>query len=161
MTEKFKESLDFIVKYYRPNAFRTDDNLFCDVPVHQLPWWRRTAIAASIGIGILAASAFLYYNLKTVTNEQTVQEQVTLAPTEPEVIFENEVKRIEFKDETLQEVATAITDTYGVEVDGIGEAKEIRLTLSYEGTAEDLVATINDLLGTNLKIADLDSDTKE
>lgn len=38
---------------------------------------------------------------------------------------------------------------------------EYRLTLSYEGTAADLIQTINDLLGTDLQIDNPESGTKD
>ncbi|MDE5882579.1 MAG: hypothetical protein K2H60_12690 [Muribaculaceae bacterium] len=150
MTDKFKESLEFVVKYYRRDAFRPDDELFRVVPVRR-PWWRRTAIAASVAIGVLAASAFLYVNLTRVSSEPQMPEQTMTAPEVKEKV-ETEVKRIEFKDATLRQVAEAIEDTYGVEVVGIDSNSEIKLTLSYEGTADDLVETINELLGTSLRI---------
>ena len=150
MTDKFKESLEFVVKYYRRDAFHPDDELVRVVSVRR-PWWRRTAIAASVAVGVLAASAFLYVNLTRVSSEPQMPEQTVVAP-EMEVRVETEVKRIEFKDATLRQVAEAIEDTYGVEVEGIDSNSEIKLTLSYEGTAEDLVETINELLGTSLRI---------
>ncbi len=152
MTEKFKESLEFVIRYYRRDAFRPDDELF-RVESLRKPRWRRTAIAASIAVGVLAASAFLYVNLTRVAPEAPAQEETTVVAPVPEVKAENEVKRIEFKDATLKEVATAIAETYGVEVEGVDAQSDVRLTLSYEGTAEDLVATINELLGTKLRIA--------
>ncbi|MDE6337239.1 MAG: hypothetical protein K2J63_07345 [Muribaculaceae bacterium] len=150
MTDKFKESLDFVVKYYRRDAFQPDDELFRVVPVRR-PWWQRTAIAASVAVGVLAASAFLYVNLTRVSSEPQMPEQTVTAPG-VEMRVETEVKRIEFKDATLKQVAEAIEATYGVEVEGIEANGEIKLTLSYEGTAEDLVETINELLDTSLRI---------
>lgn len=150
MTDKFKESLDFVVKYYRRDAFLPDDELFRMEPLRR-PWWRRTAIAASVAIGVLAASAFLYVNLTRVSSEPQMPEQTVTVP-EVKVKVETEVRRIEFKDATLKQVAGAIEATYGVEVEGIDADGDMKLTLSYEGTAEDLMETINELLGTSLRI---------
>ena len=44
-----------------------------------------------------------------------------------------------------------IEKVYDVRLTSLPE-EEYRLTLSYEGTAEDLVATINELLGTHIEI---------
>jgi hypothetical protein len=42
---------------------------------------------------------------------------------------------------------------YDVKITNVPEnSDDIRLTLGYEGNAEDVVATINDLLGTNLAV---------
>ena len=70
------------------------------------------------------------------------------------VAEEAKSRRIEFKDTPLPKVAEAIAETYDVEITGIRPGDNTRLTLSYEGTAEDLVATINELLGTRLRIVD-------
>ncbi|MBD5275463.1 MAG: DUF4974 domain-containing protein [Bacteroides sp.] len=57
-----------------------------------------------------------------------------------------------FEDASLPDVVKAIEEAYGVKVTGATDGQP-NLTLSYRGTAEDLTAAINDLLGTNLSIA--------
>ena len=56
-----------------------------------------------------------------------------------------------FNDTPLAEVVKEIEKVYDVRLTSLPE-EEYRLTLSYEGTAEDLVATINELLGTHIEI---------
>lgn len=161
MTDKFKESLRFVVKYYRPDAFRPNPDLFRfpmpTLPVSR-PWWRRTSVAAAIAVGVLAASAFLYYELTPretapALPERQEQPMATAPEPKPET---SPSKRIEFKDTPLPKVAEAIANTYGVEITGIRPGDTTRLTLSYEGTAEDLIDTINELLGTRLRIVKAD-----
>jgi hypothetical protein len=60
-------------------------------------------------------------------------------------------QRITFDDAPLSEVIIKIQETYNVTITNI-PTEEHRLTLSYEGTADELIETINDLLGTEMKI---------
>ena len=48
-------------------------------------------------------------------------------------------------------MAAEIEKVYGVKLGNVPD-DDIRLSLSYEGTAADLVDTINDLLGTEIEI---------
>ncbi len=153
MTDKFKESLAFVIKYYRRNAFQPDEKMFKIVP-SRLHRWRRIAVAASVVFGVLLASAFLYVNLNRITPSESLQEEIQEPVLSPEIPEVKVVKRIEFKNATLQQVALAINETYGVEVIGYNQYNDVRITLSYEGTAEDLVGTINDLLGIELTISE-------
>lgn len=152
MTDKIKRSLDFVVKFYRPGAFRPD-GWFIAPP---LPFWRRHAVAIGIiGIALAAVAAVTTYVV--VSREDTPAETPVETPTTPSVlpdtvpVITEEVRKVEFNDATLPEVVEAIEATYGVKVSGETSGQP-RLTLSYQGTAEDLTATINDLLGTNLTI---------
>ena len=50
-------------------------------------------------------------------------------------------------------VVEKINETYNVKVTGLPESpEEYRLSLHYEGTASDLVETINEILGTELTV---------
>ena len=80
-----------------------------------------------------------------------MERRVINVETANEVPATEAVKDMKFEDAPLQEVVKAIEKEYGVKVSGATEGQP-HLTLSYRGTAEDLVAAINDLLGTNLKI---------
>lgn len=150
MTDKIKRSLDFVVRHYRPDAFKAD-GWFIEAP---LPFWRRHAVAASIiGIALAAAAAVTTYVVLRSDAPAPVEAPAP-APVETPVETPQptqEVAKVEFDDASLSQVAAAIETTYGVKVAGL-PAEDHRLTLSYQGTAEDLVATINDLLGTKLTI---------
>lgn len=65
---------------------------------------------------------------------------------------EQRIERIEFHDAPLKDVASDIERVYDVKINNV-PAGDIRLTISYEGTAADAVETINDLLGTNLTVS--------
>lgn len=61
------------------------------------------------------------------------------------------VKIIDFECSSLPDVISEIKEVYGVEVVNLPEnAEEYHLSLHYEGNAADLVATINDILGTQM-----------
>jgi hypothetical protein len=60
---------------------------------------------------------------------------------------------IEFTDAPLTDVVARIEAEYGVKVENVS-AETYKLTLRYEGNAADLIDTINELLNTNLTIAD-------
>ena len=60
---------------------------------------------------------------------------------------------IDFENATLPAVVAKIKEVYGVEVVNLPEsADEYKLSLHYEGTAADLVDTINETLGTDIKV---------
>ncbi|PWB06006.1 hypothetical protein C5O24_10620, partial [Paramuribaculum intestinale] len=63
------------------------------------------------------------------------------------------VKIIDFENTPLPTVISKIKEVYGVEVINVPEnAGEYRLSLHYEGNAVDLVATINDILETQMSV---------
>ncbi len=152
MTDKIRRSLDFVVRYYRPGAFKPD--LWAFAP--QKSFWRRYAVAASVAGGILLAAAAVTAYV-ALNREETPQTPLLDKPEPikktPEVTLPitPEIKKIEFNDASLPEVVKAIESVYGVKVNG-NTSGQPNLTLSYQGTAEDLISTINDLLGTNLSI---------
>ncbi len=67
----------------------------------------------------------------------------------------DEVKVIDFEDASLTDVVAKIESTYDVKVGGLPESpEEYRLSLHYEGTPVDLIATINDILGTQMTVTE-------
>ncbi|MDE6716633.1 MAG: hypothetical protein K2J70_00435 [Muribaculaceae bacterium] len=151
MTDKIKRSLDFVVKFYRPGAFRPD-GWFIAPP---LPFWRRHAVAIGIiGIALAAMAAVTTYVVVSREDPSPAPAvETTTSPVSSDTVpaTNQEIRKVEFNDATLREVVEAIEATYGVRVSGETSGQP-RLTLSYQGTAEDLTATINDLLGTNLTV---------
>ena len=59
--------------------------------------------------------------------------------------------RLEFTDASLKDVVKKIESVYEVRIVNVPDT-DIRLTLSYEGTAEDLISTINELEGTQMRV---------
>lgn len=150
MTEKFNESIKFVAEHYRKGAFQ---------PVMRFAplsfWQRRGTVAACIAAGLLVASACVYFLIPTSNTTKSVHtEQPTVIEVTQTQVSELEVKSMEFTDATLAEVVEAIEQTYNVKVEGLEADSDIRLTLRYEGTAIDLVETINELEGTELTIAE-------
>lgn len=153
MTDNMKKSLRFVTRFYSPGLLRPDPSFI----TKDLPFWKRHAVAASIiGTALVAAAAVTTYVALTPDTPKT-EVAAPAAPAEPsvappqEIPAAEEVKRMKFEDADLSEVVKRIEEEYGVKVSGATDGQP-RLTLSYQGTAEDLVATINDLLSTNLTI---------
>lgn len=145
MTEKFKKSLSFVVSHYRQGAF-VPRRVF----VTPRPWWRRTAVAASVAVGVLVASALVYTYVNTGSPAPAA---VEVNSTVPEPATAESVIRLDFADMPLYEVVDNIERAYNVKIAGLSEADaQRRLTLSYEGDAAELVGVINELLGTNLTV---------
>lgn len=149
MTEKMKNSLRFVTRFYSPGALRPDESFITE----GLTFWKRHATAASIiGVTLLAAAAASTYLALNHTQPQPdIQKtETTVSPVE-ETLKTETVKEMKFEGAPLTEVVKAIEEAYGVKVAGKTEGQPA-LTLSYKGTAEELVAAINDLLGTNLTV---------
>ena len=151
MTEKMKKSLQFVTRFYSPGALRPDDSIIRE----RLPFLKRHAVAAATaGASLAAAAAFTAYltlytpGHHTENPEQTVE--TTVKPID-EAPAAKTIKEMRFEDAPLPEVVKAIEEAYGVKVAGETE-QQPSLTLSYSGTAEDLIDAINDLLGTKLRI---------
>lgn len=146
MKDKFEESLAFVVRFYRRDAFRP--NMLFVAPNR----WRRLAVAASAALGIVVASACVYLLTTHSPVSETVEETTaTTAATYVEAT--NTVsRRIKFDDAPLTLVVDEIETVYGVKVSHVADSDTTRLTLSYEGNAADLLNTINELLGTDLKL---------
>lgn len=150
--EKYDDSLDFVTGHYCPGAFRP-------LPLAKLlhinvrtPLFRRRTVAAACVASVLIACAGIgtYIYIRHEAPAATPAVETTIPMTQP-VSTAKEIKRITFNDTPLAEVVKEIEKVYDVRLTSLPE-EEYRLTLSYEGTAEDLVATINELLGTHIEI---------
>lgn len=109
---------------------------------------RRAWVAAAASAAALIAAATFYFAGRPETTEVPAPQPVVVQPTVP---AEAVSARIEFTDASLTTVVKQIEKTYGVRITNVPEG-DYRLTLSYEGTAADLVATINDILSIHLTI---------
>lgn len=160
-TEKRTDrDMEFVTRHYRDGAFDVKagwHKVECRLGLDKRRAWTvimasrwRAAAAIAAGVVLTASACVLTWRLVTAP-DPTVETPVVEAPAAGRVNAVAEVKRIEFTDAPLPEVIQAIERTYGVKVTNVPDT-EYRLTLSYEGTAADLIATINDLLGVELKI---------
>ena len=147
-----EESMRFVVSHYRKGAFSPDRDW------HELRLGgsrlRRHAAAAAIWGGVLLASAavatFLLVPSAPKEEKPTPEKERVEAPAPA---GKDISRRIEFADASLEEVADSISKVYGVSLSDMPAPGEYRLTLSYEGTAEELVEVINDILGTSIRVS--------
>lgn len=142
------KEIDFIARHYRKGRFDT-----------ALAWSRlgigaarrrRLRIAAAIaGLVILSASAgLLIREYNTVTHPQQPQEIHVESPMQT-------VRVIDFDNAPLEKVIETIESVYGVRVIGVPDAAEnYSLSLHYEGTPADLIAAINEILGTSMEVVE-------
>lgn len=161
MTDKIKKSLDFVARHYRKGAFPEDTSfmtgLMSGISASHRAFRRRLIIAAASAACVIVAVAAVitFINRPAPEPAQPVIVEQTQPETNPapEKRSVDEVVRLEFSNATLAEVITKIEETYDLKVTNLPEDMNQRLTLSYEGNAADLIVSINEVLGTNLKIA--------
>lgn len=138
----------FIVRHYRKGCFSVEKGWRRLGIGVTSKWWRlRVAAAVAATIVLSATAAVLYRHYATLEPTETItvtEEQTAEVPV---------IKVIDFENTSLTEVVERIRETYGVEVTNVPEnADSYRLSLHYEGTAEDLVDTINDILYTEMEV---------
>lgn len=146
--------IDFVLRHYRRGALSAKQAWRqLDIPAPQPKWLgvfrgRRAAAAACVA-AVLTASAFLGYRFvyggRQAAAPTTAAPAAAPAGTQPQ-------PRLEFTDVPLAEVVATVERTYGVTVSGLGADSNLRLTLSYQGDADELLEAINQLLGTSLKV---------
>lgn len=150
---KEESNIEFVARHYQPGKFSTK-KAWLKLGLWQEKWWSPAKIAAcvAITIGLTATATFVvrtgYFTSDRNASEQpTVEQTIDLKPMT--------VKAIDFDNAPLPIVLAEIKNTFGAEVENIPyNAESYRLTLHYEGTAEDLIETINEILGTDLIIAE-------
>lgn len=150
---KFNESLKFVARHYREGAFRRDLSFLPAV----MPWWRRHGVAAAVaGVALVAAAAVATFTgvFSGPTASEAPADTIVAAPAvaRPDTVAAPVSLTISFTDAPLSRVVAEIESNYHVTVANVPDGDSRRLTLSYEGTAADLVATINDLLGTEMEV---------
>ena len=143
------KDIDFVARHYRKGLFSVQAG------------WRRLGIGTTVRVRrlrivaaiaamvILSGTAAIIYRNSCV---EEVQEQSVPVRT---VRTLDEVKVIDFEDASLTDVVRKIESTYDVKVGGFPESPEgYRLSLHYEGTPVDLIATINEILGTRMTVTE-------
>lgn len=141
--------LNFIARHYRKGRFSTDAG-WRRLGIARAPFRRRYRVAAAIAsMVVLAAAAGLIYR-GYATDDRAVQTEEVRAASPLKA-----VKVIDFENASLETVVAKIETVYGVKVTNLPEAKEkYSLSLHYEGTPTDLIATINDILGTRMEVVE-------
>lgn len=158
MTDKLKNSINFVARHYSDEAF-TDRRGRWSGALLRSPWWRRRPIAAAITVAaVLAATAAGGYLISVYRSETPAPAPApAVQPTAPaaapvDTVTADSRLVLEFTDAPLPDVCVAIEEAYGVTLTDLPVTSDETLTLSYEGNAYDLVATVNELLGTHIRI---------
>lgn len=149
MDKKMNESVEFVARYYRAGAFSARRG-WRELGLTSRQWWRTRWAAAAAVVVALTATAGIYAYI--VSSPSEVRQPEAVPVTESVTPIGEVSRKIEFADTPLADVVKEIERVYEVRVANLPEKGDYRLTLSYEGTAKDLVETINELLGTRLRI---------
>lgn len=143
------KDIDFVARHYRKGMFSVRAG-WRRLGIGTALRIRRLRIAASIAVMvIISATAAIIYK----------ENRVTAIPEQTETVWTagalSDVKVIDFEDASLAEVVKKIETTYGVKVEDLPESpEEYRLSLHYEGTPVDLIAVINEILGTQMTVTE-------
>lgn len=143
------KDLKFIARHYRKGMFAVEPALR-RIKGGKSSWWTRTRIAAACAIAaILTATAAVFVHNEYVSdNVPTIE-----VAGQPAIPATEIVRVIDFEAAPLTEVVAKIREVYGVEVTGLpADPDQYRLSLHYEGSALDLVETINDILDTDMNV---------
>ena len=142
------KEIKFIAERYKKGRFSADKG-WNRLGIRPASIWRKYRVAAAVSAAVvLTASATIIYRVTTAPSVSP-ETEISL----PAVVDKDAVKIIDFENTPLTVVVKRINDTYGVKVAGLPESPdEYRLSLHYEGTASDLVETINEILGTELTV---------
>lgn len=144
------EDIEYIAKRYKKGKFSVEEG-WKRLNITPAFNWRSKIIAASVASVVVltaAAAVIVYqqYSVNKATPDATSENTVMIAP-------EQVVKVIDFENTPLPTVIDKIKDVYGVEVVNIPEnAEDYNLSLHYEGNATDLIATINEILDTQMEV---------
>ena len=145
------KELNFIARHYRKGLFAVEPALR-RIKGAKSVWWSRTRIAAACTVAaILTATAAVF-----VHNNYFSESNSTVQDTEMSAFPAAKVVRvIDFEEAPLTDVVEKIREIYGVEVVGLpANPGQYTLSLHYEGSAIDLVETINDILDTDMTVID-------
>lgn len=139
------KELNFIARHYKKGLFAVEPALRRIRPAAS--WWTHSRIAAAcVGAVILTASATLFVHHKYFVSPPVEMQQPSLPAA-------HIVRAIDFEDAPLPVVVAKIKEVYGVDVVNLPDnAEEYSLSLHYEGSASDLLNTINDILDTEMFI---------
>lgn len=172
---KFDEEVEFVAKHYRKNAFRRAARFVVPEGIRRNPAGsmeqdnmqrgegfvvpdvlrcrrvaRRWIAAASCAV-VLSASAYFISQVAFKPVAKPEPSRVETVSVKSVAAEPEEIRRIEFNDAPLSTVAAEVERVYGVELDNITDP-DVRISISYEGTASDFVETVNELLGTHITI---------
>lgn len=143
------KDLRFIARHYRKGMFKVEPALR-RIKSTKTVWWSRTRIAvACAAAAILTTTAAIF-----VHNSYFSQHEPSATETEQSAIPAAQIVRVvDFEEAPLTDVIAKIKDVYRVEIIGLPtDPDQYILSLHYEGSALDLVNTINDILDTDMTV---------
>lgn len=146
--KKLEEDIQFVTRYYRDDTLLPARGWRLFRANHGISAFRRNIAAAAVALIVLSASASFYFYLRTNAPSSPQTELSTPAPT---VALAETKQKIEFRDADLSEVVAEIEKIYDVKITGLPQ-QEIKVNISYEGTAAEVVETLNELFDTELAI---------
>ncbi|MDE6143680.1 MAG: DUF4974 domain-containing protein [Muribaculaceae bacterium] len=145
-----KKEIDYIASHYKEGRFNIQTGLE-RIGMKKKTWWNpvRTAAASILIIGLGATASIIIKQKMETPVLQTDKSSIIME--EPDITV---AKYIDFDNTPLSTVVAKIEEIYGVEIGNLPENPEdITLSLHYEGTVDDLIATINDILDTEMTIS--------
>ena len=145
------KEVDFIARRYKKGRFSPDAG-WRRLGIAPVSIWKRYRVAAAVAATVIlsATATILYreYRLEDVPQQTMPVKTQTISPLA-------EVKVIDFENAPLPEVVKKIESVYSVKVEGIpASPDEYVLSLHYEGTPTDLISVINEILGTQMTVAE-------
>lgn len=145
---KMKEEIVYIAKRYQKGSFEVNKGWKRLDIAPSLKWKRmRAAAIIASAIAISATAGIVFYQYNKPSKQETQQ------TTEKTISKKEVVKVIDFENTDLPTVISKIKEVYGVEILNIPDnAEDYRISLRYEGNAVDLIATINDILDTQMTV---------
>lgn len=138
-----RRSIDLTARFWQKDIFKPQ-------PMSRTPWGifrlrrlRRMAAVAATAVVLSATAAIIGYSYHSTP--------ASSIPTDtPEISENTDLITLEFTDTPLPQVITAIESAGHISVRGNIPADCI-VTLSYTGTAEDLIETLNGMFGISLE----------
>ncbi len=143
------DRIDFIARHYSKGCFSATRG-WRRLGIAQPARLRRLRVAAAVAAAVVlsASAAIFYLNFHVAKADRPDVEAVTASPL-------TEVRVIDFENAPLPAVIAGIESAYGVKIGNLPENQTgYTLSLRYEGTPTDLIDVINDILGTQMTVAE-------
>lgn len=143
------KEVDFIARRYKKGRFSPDAG-WQRLGITPNYIRKRFRIAAAVAATVIlsATAAIIYHEYRHDTPQHTVTTMPSVNPLA-------EVKIIDFENAPLKDVVEKIETVYDVRIENLPEnTADYQLSLHYEGTPTDLITVINDILGTQMTVAE-------
>ena len=148
------EDIDFIVGKLKEGAFSTDTNWRTFKSLVGMRK-RRIGVAAAVTAILALSATAAVFTYRHISASSYGTETIYVRPSE-EINSDCDSKLRVFEATGLSEVVQTIESEYRVKISDVpSNADEYVLTLRYEGTPEELIEAINEILGTNLTVEEI------